>query len=242
VPAHGGLLGLPIFSAELDADPKVKAWLARLTEDDRAALRDDPTPLFKEVLGEVEVEASEGDDEAETDLWGELAAAAEKSLPPWKFRIFKLWFQGKNKQAIAKELGISRGTVRSALDGIGSTAGSKRAGPGALKVVAGNDAFRTAILRAAMRTVSRQKKRVDERALHWFTGIQNKPEMIEPLAMLLVADSLAGQRGQIKLGDLLTYFPRSRITPCMALLRAYGFAECDGHTIRIHKRPEKKSA
>lgn len=231
----------PIFSAELDADPSVQKWLAGLSDAERASLMADPTPLFKEILGEVQVPDTD-DGETEIDLWTELTAAAKASLPEWKFRIFELWFKGHSKAEIARILGKSRSTVRSALDGMGSTYGASRSGPGAVAVVGADANFRNAILRAAMRTVSRQKKRIDERAMHWFTGIQNKPELVEPLAMLLVADSLAGQRGVVKLGELLDYFPRSMVTPCMALLRAYGFASCDGHTITIHKRPEKKTA
>lgn len=232
----------PIFSAELDNDPEVKTWLAKLSESDRSSLRDDPTPLFKEILGEVRVEDTPeaGDDASGDEMWAELDAAAKESLPEWKYRIFRLWFEGHDKTAIARKLGISRSTVRSALDGIGTSEGAKRGGPGSIGILAKNEEFRRAILRSAMRAIATQKRRIDERALHWFADLQNHPELIEPLSMLLVIDTLAGARREMPLRDLLGYFPRSRVTPCMALLRAYGFASCDGHTIHIHKRPEKK--
>jgi len=238
-----------VFDPTLDADPRVAAWLRSLDEATVAELRDDVTPSFKELpVGDVEVPTTVDDADAVVSdapwqrLHGDVLVQraiirkAKSVLPAWQFRAFALWFAGASRSAIAKSLGVSRTTVRCALDGGGS-----HQQLGALELIARSSAeFRKVVTVAANKSQEKQTARRDERLSTWFAGIDAKPELIAPLALLLVVDALADAKGEVKVADLLRHFPRSALTPCLALLKAHAFAASDGQKIRIHKRPHEK--
>lgn len=239
-PAHGGVpLSRPVFSAELDADPQVRAWLDSLPEETRASLRDDITPLFKEIPTAVHVEVvpEEGQHPESAlvtacdEVHDALLEAARDHLPTWQFRAFRLWLGGANRARIARQLGVSRATVRCALDGGGS-----RDQPGALETIAGADEVRKVVMRVAKKNTEERAAKNDERVLSWFRGAE--PAMVTPLAFLLLLDSLADAKNEVPVPDVLPYWPRSLVTPCLQALKAFGYAVSNGHTIKIHKRPE----
>lgn len=183
----------------------------------------------------LERDRARDDADGDDDLRAAILTAAIDVLPLWRFRVFASWLQGANRYAIARELGVSRSTVRSALDG----EGAKRAGPGALAIITntlrGSEDFRKVV--AEMATKKQKEQIADERVLGWFKGIENKPDLVLPLAMLLVVDDLKDARGEVGVADVFPYFPRALVTPCMTLLRAHGYASCDGHRIRIVRTP-----
>lgn len=176
--------------------------------------------------------AAHGDD----DTREAILTAAHRLLPPWRFRVFAAWFRGASRSQIARDLGVSRSTVRAALDG----EGLKRAGPGALTTLVTslreNETFKQAVLNMA--TKKKQQDERAERVLIWFQNIPRaKSELVVPLAFLLVLDDLADKNRQVKVQDTLAHFPRDLITPSLSMLKAHGYAASDGHVITIHRTP-----
>lgn len=248
-----------LFSVELDARPEVQAWLATLTVRQRDGLRDDPTPEIKELphdaefFGEIASPAPDdtepvrlsdgaqavldalrrgGQDalfpELDDGLRGEIMRIARSRMPPWQFRAFGMWFRGSNRNRIARSLGVSRWTVRRALDEALATFA---------EIVAGNQQLRRAVMATAVKSVQRQR---DGRILEWFKGIETKPGLLAPLALLLVLDELAtSEKREVRLQDVLPHFPRNQITPCMTVLRALAYVASDGHTVRVLKTPKE---
>lgn len=177
-------------------------------------------------------------DDAEDEVRRAILSAAIDVLPPWRFRIFASWFRGVNRHAIARELGVSVSTVRSALDG----EGLKRAGPGALNII--TSALRdSADFRKVVDEMATKKQRestATARVLHWFRGIDNKPDLIVPLAMLLVMDALKDARSEVQIADIQAHFPRSCVSQCLAQLRAHAFVSSNGRTAKVVRTPTPK--
>lgn len=208
-----------------------------------AKVADAATVQAKARALRLEIERDRATHEDEDGVRASILTAASDLLAPWRFAAFAAWFRAdssKGREHIAKELGVSRATVRAALDG----GGLKRAGPGAIAIMVAalgkNDTFKQAVMSMAKK--NKQRDEDSERPLVWFQGIDNKPDMVVPLAMLLVLDALADTKREVKIGDVIPHFPRSLITPCMTLLKAHGFAASDGHVIRIVKVPAAKEA
>lgn len=250
------LMARPVFSVTLDADPAVRAWLDGLDQDERRELRDDVTPMFKEVAVEAKhFVRMKGDDEEahpphrlseevldgcrfpdmSADVQAAFMRAARAHLPDWQFRAFVLWFSGANRGQVARVLGVSRATVRRALDGGG------RDGPGAIAsftaAIQQDPDFKKVVMNVATKSISKRETEATERILLWFKGLDGKPNMVFPLAMLLVLDELADARREVKVADVIPHFPRSTISDCMKLLRAEGYASSDGHSIKVHRTP-----
>lgn len=251
----------PLFSDLLDKRPEVAAWLASLDEKTRGELRDDVTPDYKEV-GRVNPDTLVVDDDHEAarasaelldaldelrrttqgeffpelggDARGFIMAAARKHLPDWKFRAFSAWFSGKKKNRIAKELGVSRSTVRSALDGEGHEKS------GALASLFADEDFRKVVMEMAAKAKRPDR---DMRVLDWFAGLKGNTanaQMVVAYAFLLILDYLADAKREVKIQDVPPHFPRNLITPCVQILRGEGMASSDGMTIRVHQIPQRK--
>ncbi len=237
-------------------------WLLCLDAKDKRAMRDDVTPAFKEVATEPRVleRLREHDDTAPDERLSDevldhlrrrdddgaalhvaIRRAARASMPEWKFRAFALWFKGENRARIARALNVSRSTVRSALDGEGRGRGI---GDGAIKefmaAISADDDFKKVVMSVATKSIAKTEQRAGARVLGWFKGIEQKPDMVIPLAMLMVLDELADARREVAVADIIPHFPRSLITPCMRLLAAHGFAASNGHRIKVHKTPVEK--
>jgi hypothetical protein len=128
--------------------------------------------------------------------------------------------------------------VRRALEGGG------RDGEGAIAVflaaVAADERLREAVSEMAAK---KQAERRSDKVLTWFRGWDTKPDMIVPLAMLLVLDELADAKREVKMADVLAHWPRSLVTPCLRLLKAHGMAASEGgHTIKIYRTPAPHEA
>lgn len=177
-------------------------------------------------------------DAAEDEVRRAILTAAIDVLPPWRFRVFAAWFRGINRHAIARELDVSVSTVRSALDG----EGLKRAGPGALNIITNalrdSADFRKVV--AEMATKKQKENTASARVLGWFKGIDNKPELIVPLAMLLVMDDLKDSKNEVQIADIQQHFPRAGVSQCLALLRAHAFVSNNGRTAKIVRTPISK--
>jgi predicted transcriptional regulator len=167
---------------------------------------------------------------------GLIMRAARAQMPDWQFRAFVAWFRGTNRARIARTLGVSRSTVRSALDGEG-----KRGGAGAIaefmNAILRDDEFRKVVMTVATKSISKANERAAKRSLGWFKGWDHKPDMVVALSLLMVADDLADERREVPVAALHPHFPPRLISPCLRLLAAHGFASSNGHLVRVVKTP-----
>ncbi len=260
----------PIFTQALDARPDVAAWLGSLDDQTKRLLRDDVTPMFKEVAtepkrfdqlrgGDIEPMEHQTDQlldavldalrrSPQNELFPEMGGglhglamrAAHESMPAWQFRAFSAWARGTNRSRIAKNLlGVSRATVRCALDG--NTRHNHGAIETFIQAIRADEAFMKAVA-----TVAAKSSKAEQRALlcarGWFSGFNNRPGMVGPMAMLMLLDEIAGPSREVKVADVLTLFPPSLISDYMLLLSAHGYAKSNGHVIRIHKIPVEKES
>jgi DNA-binding CsgD family transcriptional regulator len=241
-----------VFGPELDAVPCVRAWLDGLDDATRASLRDDPTPMFKEIPSATVIATAvvdEDEDEDDVPAWrymqGEdderraIKGRARGILTKRQYACFCLWLDGLPKAQIGKALGISRSTVRSMLDGEGSTDNARRAGPGAIEIVYEHaPEFRKVVSDVAAKNNKERAARNDERLRYWYQPALKEPALIPALSLLLIIDSLVDGKDECPVADLLPYWPRSQITPCLQALRGFGYAGSDGLKIKVHRRPQ----
>lgn len=285
----GECLTRPIFSAELDAHPEVKAWLEKLSEEERRSLRDDVTPSFKEIpigvkvsdvashvpdepsepgdddldeevraqlrdamMRQAEVYAQEGapasSGEYQMSLFAELAGGDSRKalLPEWQLRALLAWLEGRTYSAIARSLGISRATVRCALDGHAGRPDSPyesrwKTAPGAIATFVDRAKADEVFLRRVEK-MSKPKPTVEPRITRWFTATPNKPELFAALAFLFLLSELAGKGNTVRVDEVLPLVPRAVVSPLLLQLKAHGYAVSDGHTITIHRTPVDKEA
>lgn len=244
----------------------MKGWLESLSEKDRASLLEDLTPQYKEVPTEA-VDPQHEDDGPATerlsdevldelkrraqselfpemgkDLRGHIMRRARECLPDWQYRAFTLWVRGMNRNRIAKTLGVSRATVRAALDGQDVHARGERAGAinAFTAAIEEDEDFRKVVTEVAKTSINKERLRSDERILSWFKGIPNKPELFAPLGLLLLLDTMADSKREVKMNDLVPLVPRAVITPLLAQLRAHGFAVYVDGKVRIHRVPNEE--
>lgn len=223
---------------EVSGDRQVGITAAAFQAQVAADLEPEQPRLSEEVLDALDPASADA-------LVARVLDEARKRLPAWQFPAFALWFQGDGhgfqgrghaRQSIARQLGVSRATVRSALDG-----GGHSNGPGAIAAlttaILDDDDFKKAVGDVASKNIGKRDAIEREQRLSWFKGLDSKPTMVVPLAMLLVIDALADARREVKVADIIPHFPRSTISQCMGLLRAHGFASTDGHTVKIHNTP-----
>lgn len=228
----------------------VRVWLEGLTEKQRAALRFDPTPRFKElpvgdaIAGHANRARNRDDGLPTPGVDGEqrerlrllFIEAATGVLPPWRLRAFKAFVGSKNLAAAAREANMTRSSLRSAI--FGQPAHKKASATrqeGAIAVVAAAVNADDEIKAEVQAIVDEPDTAPSMRG--WFANIDNKPALVEPLALLLVLDHLADEKREVRVSKAAEHFPRNKISDCLRILAALAFAKSDGKVIRIHRSP-----
>ena len=257
----------PYFSATLDA--QASAWLSSLDDADRKALRDNVTPLFKELphtMSTIEVlqrreqaNNEEGAEdfvdvvvdalkqtprcllsEREAGFRGAVLRAAKEQLPSWKYRAFALWLCGLSRAEISRRTMLHRSTVRGALDGQ-----RRHERRGAIQAMCETVASNAKVKKQAVDVVQKiaeETKRADTAKVStWYSKIKRGDEqMIGPLALLYLLDALADKKREVRIEEVMALFPRAAISPFLRALEYAGFAKSSGTTIRIHKTPNNE--
>ena len=231
-----------LFSPALDRDPAVRVWLSGLSDRDRRKLRDDITHRWKEFprdppilegVPHVEQQDEPGlDFEALDELRAVLVEVATAMLPTWKAKAFGAWVERKSPTSIARDLGVSRASVRAALDGQ-----HHRGDPGAIEALVVALSHDEEFIQMATKKVKEASAPKSDR---WFRGIARKPELFAAWSLLLVLDDMADARREVSLNDLLGVVPRAVITPLLHQLKAHGMAASDGRRVKIHRIPTEE--
>lgn len=208
-------------------------------DDDPGPDRETPVaPLLAGGLMDIEGQATDG---VESSLWSgveidilrpHMLRVASECLTGKQLEVFTAAVNGKSVTTIADDLGLSHQAVSQHLRGQRGAGGAMRRIRDAL--IQDEDFLLDVAVARTGRTIPDPGAIIRE----WFKGLrQSTIHQFVPRCVLLVMLYAADSKRTLSFRDAYEHLPSAAVNHAMPVLKALGYVETDGVTIRIRKLP-----